>query len=587
MSSKKPQTLSLAIFFTLIVLGVGGFIVYHWQQFYQTHFLPHILINQIDIGNLECDQALKLLQLSQFKDTDVITLAVKEQELASTSAQLGLTYDFPATLNQILKEQNQNSLLVRLSQFLFTPIQIQTQAQFSLDDDALKNMINELAQQTNQAGVIGQIALAQTGNQKSLTVQKGQNATVLNQEKAFNFIKTQLPTQRSFVFDPDEIVLQLTDTEIERLVNQAQKLIGRKIAFTADEIDNFSYTLNDIGLISILESSNSAQLKVRQQLVDEVTNLVARAPQEPELTLDVTSDKVLSFTPPQDGLTLNKDLFFQELDQGLNQLIDNDANARLEIALPLMVESPTKRLAQTNSLGINELIGFGESYYAHSIAGRVHNVALTAAKINNTLVAPGKEFSFNQTLGEVSADTGFKPGYVIQNGRSELSPGGGVCQVSTTLFRALLDAGLKVTLRLPHSYRVTYYELNNDPGFDATVYSGNIDLRFINDTNHYVLISTYTNSDDLYMNVRLYGTSDGRTTAITDYKKYDAVGAPATQYIIDPSLPSGAKKQIDWAVGGLKTIFTHTIYNADGSIRSQTKYPSTYQAWSAKFLVGP
>lgn len=244
-------------------------------------------------------------------------------------------------------------------------------------------------------------------------------------------------------------------------------------------------------------------------------------------------------------------------------------------------------LSETNDLGINDLIGFGESYYDHSISGRIHNVALTSSKLNNTLVAPGQEFSFNQTIGEVSAATGYQNGYVIQGGRSVLSPGGGVCQVSTTLFRALLDAGLQITLRHPHSYRVSYYELNNDPGFDATVYSGNIDLRFINDTDHYLLISSQTDNDNLYMTVKIYGYDDGRYTTITDYKKYNFVGAPATEYIVDASLPSGTKKQIDWAVGGLQTIFTHTIYNGDNSIRSQTKYPSKYQAWSAKFLVGP
>ncbi|NCU32515.1 MAG: vancomycin resistance protein, partial [Candidatus Moranbacteria bacterium] len=227
------------------------------------------------------------------------------------------------------------------------------------------------------------------------------------------------------------------------------------------------------------------------------------------------------------------------------------------------------------------------SYYAHSIPGRIHNVALTASRLNNTLVAPGETFSFNQTLGEISAATGFKEGYVIKGNRSELSAGGGVCQVSTTLFRALLNSGLKINLRLPHSYRVSYYELNNDPGFDATVYSGNVDLRFTNDTDHYLLITAQADSDLLYMSIKIYGTADGRSTTITNYKKFNAQAAPAAEYITDLSLPKGTKKQIDWAVGGLQTIFTHTIYNADGSVRSQKDYPSTYQAWSAKYLVNP
>src|SRR5690606_10285855 len=148
---------------------------------------------------------------------------------------------------------------------------------------------------------------------------------------------------------------------------------------------------------------------------------------------------------------------------------------------------------------------------------------------------------------DVSAETGFQPAYVIKNGQTVLGDGGGVCQVSTTVFRAVLDAGLKVTRRLPHSYRVSYYELNSKPGVDATVYSGNIDLRFINDTDHAILIHAEADSKNLYMKVELYGTSDGRTTEIVDHVTWDYRPAPAAVYIPDPTLPAGQTKQVDWA----------------------------------------
>ncbi|MDO5561601.1 MAG: VanW family protein [bacterium] len=587
MSTKNQSTLPLAFIFTFVVLIFGSLVVYHWQKFYQNHFFPQTFINQIDISNLSYDEALELLQAHQVNAQEQITLNALEQTISSSSAQLQFSYDFPESLTEILTEQNQKKLFTKINLFLFAPVDKNFIAHFSIDQAALKEMLAQLAAQVDQEGLAGYLQLKKSGDVNSLVIEQGQNSYSLDQESAFNFILAQLPQARSFTLAINENILQLSPVQIDNLTKKAQNLIGKKIILATDKVDNFNYSINDIGLISLLSASSSAQLQRKQEIANEIKNLTTRSPQEPELTLDMTQNTISSFTPPLDGLILDQNAFFQELDQSLNQLENSETGTRLELVLPLISQAPTKSLGQTNNLGINELIGFGESYYAHSISGRIHNVALTAAKINNTLVAPGAEFSFNRTLGDVSTATGFQPGYIIQNGRSELSPGGGVCQVSTTLFRALLDAGLKITLRLPHSYRVTYYELNNDPGFDATVYSGNIDLRFINDTDHYILISTYTNSDDLYMNVRIYGTSDGRTTAITDYKKYGATAAPATEYIVDPSMAPGTKKQIDWAVGGLKTIFTHTIYNADGSIRSQQQYPSTYQAWSAKFLVGP
>jgi vancomycin resistance protein YoaR len=214
-------------------------------------------------------------------------------------------------------------------------------------------------------------------------------------------------------------------------------------------------------------------------------------------------------------------------------------------------------------------------------------VALTAKKINLTVVKPGEEFSFNKALGEVSAATGFKPAYVIKSGRTELGDGGGVCQVSSTLFRSALNAGLNITRRLPHSYRVTYYELNSDPGFDATVYAGNVDFRFINDTPGHLLIYTETNSKNLWMKIEIYGTKDGRVATISDYKTWGAAPPPPTEYIPDASLPPGAKKQIDWSASGLKASFNYTVHDANGNLKQQETYTSIYRPWSAKYLVGP
>jgi vancomycin resistance protein YoaR len=206
--------------------------------------------------------------------------------------------------------------------------------------------------------------------------------------------------------------------------------------------------------------------------------------------------------------------------------------------------------------------------------------------MNNILVAPGEEFRFNKTLGEVSKRTGYRSAYVISNGKTVLGDGGGVCQVSTTYFRAVLDAGLQVTLRRPHSYRVSYYELNQKPGIDATVYSGDVDFRFVNDTDHHILIRSSANSDDLYMKVEIYGTSDGRTAEIVDHKTWDLRSPPPPAYYPTTEIPAGTTKQIDWAVSGIKASFTHIVKDKDGETISEKEYYSNYVPWSAKYLQG-
>jgi vancomycin resistance protein YoaR len=254
--------------------------------------------------------------------------------------------------------------------------------------------------------------------------------------------------------------------------------------------------------------------------------------------------------------------------------------------LALQKAEPEISLADTNDLGINELIGFGETYYYHSIPSRIHNVKVTADKLNLTIVPPGEEFSFVKTIGPVNAETGYQQAYIIRSGSTLLEFGGGVCQVSTTTFRALLNAGLNITRRLPHSYRVSYYELNQQPGFDATVYAGNVDLRFINDTPGHILIYSEADSERLYMTVKIYGTDDGRTAEIKNYKKYGYTPPPEPEYIPTDSLPPGEVKQVENAVAGIKASFDWIVRDASGEIIREKTFYSNYQAWGAKYLVG-
>jgi vancomycin resistance protein YoaR len=167
-----------------------------------------------------------------------------------------------------------------------------------------------------------------------------------------------------------------------------------------------------------------------------------------------------------------------------------------------------------------------------------------------------------------------------------LGDGGGVCQVGTTLFRSVLNAGLKITPRLPHSYRVSYYELDRKPGVDATVYAGDTDFRFINDTPEHILIHAESDSKNLYMSVNIYGTSDGRTTELKDHITWNARPAPAPQYFPDPTLPVGKLVQIDWAASGISSSFINVIKDKNGKVIREDKYVSNYRPWSAKYLQG-
>jgi vancomycin resistance protein YoaR len=376
----------------------------------------------------------------------------------------------------------------------------------------------------------------------------------------------------------------LTEEEVQIFTQNATRLIGKSIEL---QHDITTVRISDDQLIRSLQFPNTFNQGKITEFVQNWQVQVNREPQNAIFEMNEAQDRIINFSPHRTGRALNLEQTSQQILSLASSFFADQSEAQ-SLTDTLIVEEtqPEIPLEKINPFGIKERIGFGESFYNHSIPSRIHNVSQASKIVNNSLVMAGEEFSFNTAIGEVSRRTGFKPAYVIKGGATVLGDGGGVCQVSTTLFRALLDAGLEITRRLPHSYRVSYYEINNQPGFDATVYAGNVDLRFRNDTNHPVLLHFSTFPEQQYMTVEIFGVSDGRSTEITEYKKWDARRAPASVYIDDPTLPTGKTVQIDWAVGGIKAKFTHIVKNVDGTVRSEKEYYSNYIPWSAKFRRG-
>ncbi len=297
--------------------------------------------------------------------------------------------------------------------------------------------------------------------------------------------------------------------------------------------------------------------------------------------------RVTAFKPAKDGRAVNKIVLQEDFYQKLKELSQSDfVPANIAFIVPVKIITPDINNEKVNNLGIKELIGVGESTFYHSIPGRVHNVALGASRVNGVLIAPGETFSFNEAVGDISAATGYKQAYVIKNGRTVLDDGGGICQVSTTLFRAALKAGLPIVERHAHSYRVGYYEQGNwKPGFDATVYAPSYDLKIKNDTGHHILIQAKTDTANLALTFELYGTKDGREVQISPVRLWDAKPAPPPLYQDDPALPNGVVKQVDFAAPGIKAAFDYKV-TRNGQELFKDIFFSNFVPWQAVYLRG-
>ena len=248
-------------------------------------------------------------------------------------------------------------------------------------------------------------------------------------------------------------------------------------------------------------------------------------------------------------------------------------------SLPLVAAQPKRTTEQAQAMGITGVVGSYETFYGGD-PNRIHNVQLVAHLVDGTLIAPGTTFSFNGTTGERSAAKGFLEAPVIVNGELQTGLGGGVCQVSTTVFNAAYDAGLRVTARTNHALYISHYPL----GRDATVDLPNLDLKFVNDTPHWLLLRTWVGSSSL--TVGLYGTPQNRRVE-TFPQPLRVVAQPRVQKTVDATLKPGQVVVDDPGVPAQATSVERKVYAPGGALLSDQTWYSSYRSEPKIVRVGP
>jgi vancomycin resistance protein YoaR len=230
------------------------------------------------------------------------------------------------------------------------------------------------------------------------------------------------------------------------------------------------------------------------------------------------------------------------------------------------------------AMGIRELVA-GYTTEFGGVPNRIHNVELVSHLIDGTLIAPGTTFSFNGTTGDRNASKGFLEAPVIINGELTTGLGGGVCQVSTTVFNAAYEAGLDITARTNHALYISHYP----QGRDATVNYPDVDLKFVNDTKDWLLLRTFVSSYSLTVN--LYGTSPHRRV-VSETAPLVVNGHPPTQWLKDPKLKKGTKVIEQAGSPPLSTSDHRKVYSADGKLLHDNVWYSRYDGEKRVIHIG-
>ena len=411
-----------------------------------------------------------------------------------------------------------------------------------------------------------------------------------------------VPEKLGRVFDYENIIKE-TGNNVRKLDGQqmALKLVTRYPKVDKDEaeiflpkvkavIDNEPYTLiygdkkwelgweDFVEWFEFLEKDGTATFGLDQEEImlylESIAKEVEVEAQDAKFALE--EGRVKEFQPSREGINLQLIETAQEVSTVLL------ASEKKDIELVVEIVSPNVATESINDLGIKEIIGVGESNFAWSPPNRRHNIANGADTLNGILIPPDEEFSIIQALGNIDGAHGYLPEMVIKGNRTVPEYGGGLCQIGTTMFRVALNTGLPITERRNHSYRVSYYE---PAGTDATIYGPHPDVRFINDTDHHILVTTEVDGDNLAFT--MWGTSDDREVVLDPYPPliYNITSPGATRVIETPDLAPGQEKWLERSHKGADTKFTQIVTHSDGEIKEKV-FESHYRAWPAMKLVG-
>jgi vancomycin resistance protein YoaR len=541
---------------------------------YRNIILPNVFISGVDVGGLNKEVAeAKILKTFKENPNKIIINKVDGSEIKLLNKLIVKRNTIWAS-DQALKVGRTGDILTDSKQrfdLFFKTKELVVPLEFN--DNDLDDLVDEVSATASMEPVWPKIVKTKNG----FEMVKGRSGLKINSDK----LKSEIRDRLSY---PGE---QRVTVQTEEVKTEASEELANKIIANLNSWGDEKLELKHREYIKKISSEELAALfgvgnynlngDNFNKLLNEIIENVETEPKDAVFVFE--EGRVNEFKPEVVGAIIDKPKFEKLLGDTLL------SSKEKSLDIPVILSYPKIRAGEINNMGIKELIGVGKSSFGHSIPNRVFNVNLAASRINGVVVAPGEEFSFNEAVGEINRQSGYQAAYVISEGKTVLGDGGGVCQVSTTVFRAAMNFGFPITERKAHAYRVGYYEQDSAPGLDATIYSPSTDFKFLNDTGHHILVQTKVDTKNLTMRVEIYGTSDGRKSTISKPVITNQSSAPATSYIDDPNLPKGTTKQIDWSAAGAKVTFDYKVERGGESL-FEKRFVSNYQPWRAVYLVG-
>lgn len=575
----------------MIAVAITG-VLFVMGPYLDQRFVPGVWVWDASVGGLKPSEAPVYVREAMDLDAPLITLVgPSDERWTFTPRDLGVDVQFSATLDEAYRPGHKETGFASIGERLQMMRDGEVVAPILVwDREQAVAHVRILASQLDISPVDAQVVM-EGMDLRLESSRMGQRVDVTAT------VESLLPVLHTL--EPAEIVLpvetlqpEITDAEAAQALDVAQTILAEPLQLllmSPREDDPGPWTLSPNRLAQMLvlrEVDGRVEVQLEStalaQFLDPLAAALQRAPKDAKFDFDPTTGTLYAIEASRMG---------RSLDVGASIARINEQLQTGQHHIPLVVQEIEPNYPDTvtaEELGIVEQIAVGESYFAGSSTARSNNIKIGAAKFDGIMIGPGETFSFNEHLGDVTPEEGYDESYVIVGDRTIPGVGGGICQVATTAFRAGFFAGFEIVERWPHAYRVGYYELGGyGPGFDATIYSPLVDLRYVNDTAHHMLIETEIDTARSRLRFIVYGTSDGRQVEQIG-PKWGAPKPPGPPiYEYDPEMPEGTVEKLEGAHDGLDAVLERVVRDAEGNVIHEDRFVSNFVPWSARFRFGP
>lgn len=592
--NKRLLVVALPLGFLVLLIAVLVSILFSTQTYFAERIYPNITIRGVAVSEQTPDETEEALRAhyAPFLEQP-LTITYGDQVWTPSLHELGVQVDFDTAIHQAMGIGHQGGFFDDMKILIAVWLQgREIPLPLVIDEHTLQQYLKSIARDVDQPAIDASLRLVAQHSETEVSIPGRQikiNEMIQDMVAALQTMQPQHVPVRTRLLMP-----LLDDVDAQHAQRLITTMVQAPLTLNAQD-QSWEWSVEDLARMVRIHRTPKANgvgddlavtldpFLVRKR-IHEIADATATGRVYPRLAWNGGDLTIIQ--PGEPGIRVDE----AKAEQAI---LDAVSTSNRQVEIPFRTADPLVTEDTLDELGIVDLLGVGKSDFSGSEDYRITNIIAGMNLLHGMLIAPGEEFSFNRAIGAINADNGFVEGYAIVQDRTQLEWGGGICQDSTTLFRAVFWAGLPITERWGHLFYISWYDqygygpYGNGPGMDATIFTGGPDLKFVNDTGHWLLLQTHVDTSIALAEIAIYGTSDGRVVSLEGPEIENWKPAPDEPvYIANPDIPPGSRYHSDSARGGMDVSFVRII-ERDGKEIQRSEFVTKFKPWPNIYEVNP